>query len=230
MRARQRRGGGAHPRDPRHRRSPSPDARVPRPGRTSGVTRGSTTGSSASCGKVCPGATRSCCQRRARYRAGSSIRTGAPSACAFRIIRWRTHCSPSSREPMLSSTLIPIGETAPLNDADAIRERYERQVDAVVDAGPCAAEMTTVVDLAVAPPVGHRAAAAAIPPARADASAATPRRPGPISGRMAADGFVACDRSCCRRCRSSWRSRCTKRPMATWPGCSATRRHGCWAG
>jgi len=60
-------------------------------------------------------------------------------------------------EPILSSTLIPVGETAPLNDPEVIRERYEHHVDAVIDAGPCAATPTTVVDLAVAPPVVTRA-------------------------------------------------------------------------
>jgi tRNA threonylcarbamoyl adenosine modification protein (Sua5/YciO/YrdC/YwlC family) len=55
--------------------------------------------------------------------------------------------------PLLSSTLIPAGEAAPLNDPQLIRERYERLLDAVIDAGPCAAAATTVVDLAVSPPV-----------------------------------------------------------------------------
>lgn len=49
--------------------------------------------------------------------------------------------------PLLATTLIPIGETEPLNDAQDIRERYERQVAAVIDAGACALEPTTVVDL-----------------------------------------------------------------------------------
>jgi tRNA threonylcarbamoyl adenosine modification protein (Sua5/YciO/YrdC/YwlC family) len=49
--------------------------------------------------------------------------------------------------PLLATTLIPAGEVEPLNDPQLIRERYERQIDAVVDAGPCPLEPTTVVDL-----------------------------------------------------------------------------------
>jgi tRNA threonylcarbamoyl adenosine modification protein (Sua5/YciO/YrdC/YwlC family) len=56
-------------------------------------------------------------------------------------------------EPILSSTLILAGESAPLNDPEAIRDRLEQAVDLVIDAGPCIAEPTTVVDLAVEPPV-----------------------------------------------------------------------------
>jgi tRNA threonylcarbamoyl adenosine modification protein (Sua5/YciO/YrdC/YwlC family) len=57
------------------------------------------------------------------------------------------------REPILSSTLILAGESAPLNDPEAIRDRLEQAVELVIDAGPCIAEPTTVVDLAVEPPV-----------------------------------------------------------------------------
>ena len=56
-------------------------------------------------------------------------------------------------EPILSSTLILPGAESPLNDASAIRNEIGGQVDLVIDAGPCAAEQTTVVDLAVAPAV-----------------------------------------------------------------------------
>jgi len=56
-------------------------------------------------------------------------------------------------EPILSSTLMLAGETLPLNEPEAIRNRLEHAVDLVVDAGPCSAEFTTVVDLAVDPPV-----------------------------------------------------------------------------
>ncbi len=56
-------------------------------------------------------------------------------------------------EPILSSTLILPGASVPLNDAEAIREALERQVDLVIDAGPCAAQPTTVVDLAADPAV-----------------------------------------------------------------------------
>ena len=49
--------------------------------------------------------------------------------------------------PLLATTLIPQGETEALNDADAIRERYERLIDAIVDAGACPLAPTTVIDL-----------------------------------------------------------------------------------
>mgnify|MGYP002653434008 CR=1 FL=1 len=49
--------------------------------------------------------------------------------------------------PLLATTLIPKGEDEPLNDAEEIRERYEKLVQAVVDAGACPREPTTVVDL-----------------------------------------------------------------------------------
>jgi len=49
--------------------------------------------------------------------------------------------------PLLSTTLIPAGEASPLNDAQDIRERYEHELAAVIDAGACPFEPTTVVDL-----------------------------------------------------------------------------------
>ena len=49
--------------------------------------------------------------------------------------------------PLLATTLIPPGETEPLNDAQDIRERFEHHLAAVVDAGACAMQATTVVDL-----------------------------------------------------------------------------------
>jgi len=56
-------------------------------------------------------------------------------------------------EPILSSTLIVAGDDAPLNDPEAIRARLETRIDGVIDAGPCIAEPTTIVDLAVEPAV-----------------------------------------------------------------------------
>jgi tRNA threonylcarbamoyl adenosine modification protein (Sua5/YciO/YrdC/YwlC family) len=49
--------------------------------------------------------------------------------------------------PLLATTLIAPGETQPMNDAADIRERFQRVLAAVVDAGACPAEPTTVVDL-----------------------------------------------------------------------------------
>jgi tRNA threonylcarbamoyl adenosine modification protein (Sua5/YciO/YrdC/YwlC family) len=56
-------------------------------------------------------------------------------------------------EPILSSTLILPGATEPLADAEAIRDALEKQLDLVIDAGACPATPTTVIDLAVEPPV-----------------------------------------------------------------------------
>jgi tRNA threonylcarbamoyl adenosine modification protein (Sua5/YciO/YrdC/YwlC family) len=50
-------------------------------------------------------------------------------------------------EPLLATTLIPPGETEPLHDPQDIRERYEKLIACVLDAGACASEPTTVVDL-----------------------------------------------------------------------------------
>ena len=49
--------------------------------------------------------------------------------------------------PLLASTLIPAGETLPLNDAQEIRALLEPQLAAIIDAGACAQEPTTVIDL-----------------------------------------------------------------------------------
>ena len=54
--------------------------------------------------------------------------------------------------PLLATTLIPRGETEPLNDARAIRELMEHELAAVIDAGACHHAPTTVIDLT---PMGH---------------------------------------------------------------------------
>jgi len=59
-------------------------------------------------------------------------------------------------EPLLSTTLIAPGETEPMNDPDEIRERFQGRVQAVVDAGACPREPTTVVDLTTDEPVLFR--------------------------------------------------------------------------
>ena len=56
-------------------------------------------------------------------------------------------------EPLLATTLIPPGETEPMNDAAEIRERFQKQIQAVVDAGACAMAPTTVIDLSGDVPV-----------------------------------------------------------------------------
>ncbi|MBA2723946.1 MAG: threonylcarbamoyl-AMP synthase [Methylibium sp.] len=50
-------------------------------------------------------------------------------------------------EPLLATTFIPPGESEPLNDPQQIRERFEKQLHAIVDAGACTMQPTTVVDL-----------------------------------------------------------------------------------
>ena len=50
-------------------------------------------------------------------------------------------------EPMLSTTLTPAGEAAPLADAQDIRARLERALDLIIDAGACGTEPSTVIDL-----------------------------------------------------------------------------------
>jgi len=49
--------------------------------------------------------------------------------------------------PLLATTLIPADEDEPLNDPQEIRERYEKQLDGIIDAGACPLEATTVLDL-----------------------------------------------------------------------------------
>jgi tRNA threonylcarbamoyl adenosine modification protein (Sua5/YciO/YrdC/YwlC family) len=50
-------------------------------------------------------------------------------------------------QPLLATTLILPGETEPLNDPQEIRERLQKQVQAVIAADACPMEPTTVVDL-----------------------------------------------------------------------------------
>jgi tRNA threonylcarbamoyl adenosine modification protein (Sua5/YciO/YrdC/YwlC family) len=49
--------------------------------------------------------------------------------------------------PLLATTLIAPGEAQPLNDAQDILGRFEHALDGVIDAGACAMEPTTVIDL-----------------------------------------------------------------------------------
>ncbi|MBA4108553.1 MAG: threonylcarbamoyl-AMP synthase [Leptothrix sp. (in: Bacteria)] len=50
-------------------------------------------------------------------------------------------------QPLLGTTLIMPGDDVALNDANDIRERLQKQIQAVIDAGACALEPTTVIDL-----------------------------------------------------------------------------------
>jgi tRNA threonylcarbamoyl adenosine modification protein (Sua5/YciO/YrdC/YwlC family) len=49
--------------------------------------------------------------------------------------------------PLLAATLIMPGEEMPLNEPEEIRERLEHHVGAVIDAGACSLEPTTVIDM-----------------------------------------------------------------------------------
>ena len=49
--------------------------------------------------------------------------------------------------PLLSSTLLLPGDETPMTDGWSIKEALDNQVDAVLDAGDCGTDPTTVVDL-----------------------------------------------------------------------------------
>ena len=56
-------------------------------------------------------------------------------------------------QPLLATTLIAPGEHEPMNDPQAIRTRMQKTVQAVVDAGACPMQPTTVIDLTGDEPV-----------------------------------------------------------------------------
>jgi tRNA threonylcarbamoyl adenosine modification protein (Sua5/YciO/YrdC/YwlC family) len=56
-------------------------------------------------------------------------------------------------QPLLATTFTAPGETEPLNDPHEIRERFQKQVQAIVDAGACPMQPTTVIDLTGDEPV-----------------------------------------------------------------------------
>ena len=56
-------------------------------------------------------------------------------------------------QPLLATTLIAPGQTEPMNDPELIRARFEKEVQAIVDAGACPMRPTTVVDLTGDAPV-----------------------------------------------------------------------------
>ncbi len=70
--------------------------------------------------------------------------------------------------PLLATTLILPGDEAPLNDAHEIRERLEHSLAGVIDAGACASEPTTVVDLS---PLGDGAAPVVLREGRGEVAA-----------------------------------------------------------
>jgi tRNA threonylcarbamoyl adenosine modification protein (Sua5/YciO/YrdC/YwlC family) len=85
--------------------------------------------------------------RRLQHPKRSTIGIRVPDHPVVRALLAELH------EPILSTTLIMPGETAPLNAPDEIRDRLEARVDLVIDAGPCSAVPTTMIDLATEPAV-----------------------------------------------------------------------------
>jgi tRNA threonylcarbamoyl adenosine modification protein (Sua5/YciO/YrdC/YwlC family) len=70
--------------------------------------------------------------------------------------------------PLLATTLIDPRDTEALNDAQEIRERYEKSLAGVIDAGACPSEPTTVIDLT---PMGSGGEAVVIRHGRGDPAA-----------------------------------------------------------
>jgi len=56
-------------------------------------------------------------------------------------------------QPLIATTLIAPGESEPMNDPREIRDRFQKLIQAVVDAGACPMQPTTVVDLTSETPV-----------------------------------------------------------------------------
>ena len=56
-------------------------------------------------------------------------------------------------QPLLATTLIAPGHIEPMNDAHEIRTLFQKQLQAVVDAGACPMQPTTVIDLSGPEPV-----------------------------------------------------------------------------
>jgi tRNA threonylcarbamoyl adenosine modification protein (Sua5/YciO/YrdC/YwlC family) len=56
-------------------------------------------------------------------------------------------------QPLLATTLIAPGEREPMNDPALIRDRFEKTVQVIVDAGACPMQPTTVIDLTADAPL-----------------------------------------------------------------------------
>ena len=56
-------------------------------------------------------------------------------------------------QPLIATTLIAPGETDPMNEPELIRERFQKQLQAIVDGGACRRQPTTVIDLTGDAPV-----------------------------------------------------------------------------
>ncbi len=69
--------------------------------------------------------------------------------------------------PLLSTTLMDSHDSEALNDPELIRDRFQKVLDAVIGAGPCPDQPTTVVDLT---PMGTGGDAVLVRQGRGDAS------------------------------------------------------------
>ena len=69
--------------------------------------------------------------------------------------------------PLLATTLMEPGAGEALNDPEQIRDRFQHQLDAVIGAGPCPDQPTTVIDLT---PMGTGGDAVLLRQGRGDAS------------------------------------------------------------
>ena len=82
-------------------------------------------------------------------------------------------------EPLVSSTLLLPGQDEPMTQGWEIKERLDHLLDAVVDAGDCGTEPTTVVDLSAAragdpAPGGRRPVPLRVDPSRRRGGRARP--------------------------------------------------------
>lgn len=69
--------------------------------------------------------------------------------------------------PLLATTLVDPNEDEVLNDPEQIRERFQKVLDAVIGAGPCPDQPTTVIDLT---PMGTGGDAVLVRQGRGDAA------------------------------------------------------------
>jgi tRNA threonylcarbamoyl adenosine modification protein (Sua5/YciO/YrdC/YwlC family) len=67
-------------------------------------------------------------------------------------------------QPLLATTLILPGQAEPLNDPEDIRNQLEKQLELVLDSGPCPQQPTTVIDLSTATPTVVRQGRGALAP------------------------------------------------------------------
>ena len=51
------------------------------------------------------------------------------------------------RQPLLATTLILPDDDEPITDPEIIRERLEKQIDLIIDGGPCSLTPPTVIDM-----------------------------------------------------------------------------------